>query len=674
VSHRRSALDEATSAHKTIFVGRDNELAVLNDFLRRVENGHGQAVGVVGEPGIGKSRLLAEFHRQLAAESGTWVEGSCLSYGTSIPYLLVIDLLRGYCGVIETDTPEAVADKVRSYLFEMGLDPDQDGAVLLHLLGIEEIAGSPAPSNPEAVKAKIFEVFRRLSIRSSRRRSLILVLEDLHWVDKASEELLGVLAEDVSGAPIFLLAAYRPGYRPPWLDKSYAGQIPLNPLTRDDSLRVVSSVVRAERVVDKVTEEIVAKADGNPLFLEQLALHAGEARGPRSVLMVPNTIHDVVMARTDRLPEATKQLLQTAAVIGREVPLRLLRAVCSETDSLAGQLRELSHLEFVDKRIEPEGPVYVFRHALTQEAVYGSLLERRRHSRHGAVGHALEELYAGRIDEVAELLALHFGRSDEAEKAVDYAMLAAEKSHRLWATNEALTYFNDALYRLDNLPDTEANRLRRIDAVLKQADIRYGLGQYTEYLQILQDIRGLVEQTDEPRQRAVWHCWTGLLHGVTGGRLDIAIEHCHQAARIAGAQGLQEIDAFAASCVAQVYIVCGRLRAAIESGERALAYFEGLGDHWWAARTLWFLTVAANYLGEWRVSIDYCRRGIEHGDGLGSPLSRSVQPQGWSRMGLAYIQQGNIERGLQCCDEARALAPILPRRGAGKSGSRLWTN
>ena len=196
------------------------------------------------------------------------------------------------------------------------------------------------------------------------------MLEDLHWVDKASEELLGILAEDVSGAPIFLLAAYRPGYHPPWLDKSYAGQIPLNPLSREDSLRVVRSVVRAERVADQVTEEIVAKADGNPLFLEQLALHAGEARDLRSLLMVPDTIHDVVMAKTDRLPEETKQLLQTAAVIGREVPFRLLRAICGERHSLLSHLRELNRLDFVYERIEPEGAVYVFRHALTQETVY----------------------------------------------------------------------------------------------------------------------------------------------------------------------------------------------------------------------------------------------------------------------------------------------------------------
>jgi tetratricopeptide (TPR) repeat protein len=238
---------------------------------------------------------------------------------------------------------------------------------------------------------------------------------------------------------------------------------------------------------------------------------------------------------------------------------------------------------------------------------------------------------------------------------------SSQRKKRRWANSEALVYFNDALGRLDAMPDNDAKNLRRVDAVLKQADVRYALGQYTEYLQILQDIGDLVEQTDEPRCRAVWHCWTGLLHGVTGDRPHLGIEHCHQAARIAGAHELQDIDAFAASCLAQVYIVVGRLRDAIVSGEQALAYFEGRGDHWWAARTLWFLTVAANYLGEWEISIGYCRRGIEHGVALGTPLSRSVLPQGWARMGLAYVQQGNIEGGMRCSDEALALAPILAR-------------
>src|SRR6516165_9006363 len=295
VSHRRSGLREALSPRTSVFVDRESELAILNNFLRQVENGHGQAVGLVGEPGIGKSRVLAEFRRQVADGRASWIEGRCVSYGTAIPYLLVLDLLRSNSGIVEADTPVAMAEKVRSGLREVGMDPDENGPVLLHLLEVDGVARSPALSNPEAVKNKAFETFRLLAVKGSEQRPLIFVLEDLHWVDAISEEFVGFLAENVRDARVLLLATYRPGYRPPWIDKSYAGQTPLQPLSREHSVRMVRSVLRVQHLVDLVTREIVAKADGNPFFLEQLALDAGEARDLRSDLMVPDTIHDVVM-------------------------------------------------------------------------------------------------------------------------------------------------------------------------------------------------------------------------------------------------------------------------------------------------------------------------------------------------------------------------------------------
>jgi class 3 adenylate cyclase/tetratricopeptide (TPR) repeat protein len=658
VSHRRSGLREAASAHTTTFVDRDSERAILHNFLQLVENGHSQAVGIVGEPGIGKSRLLAEFRRQLADGRVSWVEGRCVSYGTAIPYWLLLDLLRSNCGIVETDTPEIITEKVRLSLQELGMDAEHDGPILLHLLGIKDLGGSSALLNPEAVKAKVFEILRQLSIKGSLKRALVLVLEDLHWVDKISEEFLGFLAENAPDARILLLGTYRPGYRPPWIDKSYAGQTPLQPLSRNDSLQMVRSVLSAERLIDLVTEEIVAKADGNPFFLEQLALHAGEAKDLRSDLMVPDSIHDVVMARIDRLSDETKQLLQTAAVIGREFSFRLLSAVWKRSGPLEAQLRELLRLEFIYERVEPEGTTYVFRHALTQEAAYGTLLERHRRSWHGVIGHALEHLYTGRTEEVAELLALHFGRSDEAEKAVDYAILAAEKAQRHWANSEALTYFSNAFRRLDMMSDTEANRLRRVDAVLKQAEVKYALSQYADNIRILERIRSIIDETGDPRRRAAWHYWIGFLNSVAGGRPEVAIEHCREAVKIASASGLEEIDAFAECCLAQVYVVAGRLRDAVEAGERALSSFEARGDLWWAARTLWHMIMAANYLGEWDASLIYSRRALEHGISVKDPRFKSVQALGLWRMGSTYIQQGDLERGLQCCNEALALAPI----------------
>jgi tetratricopeptide (TPR) repeat protein len=468
------------------------------------------------------------------------------------------------------------------------------------------------------------------------------------------------LAENIGDARILMLATYRPEYRPPWIDKSYAGQVPVQPLSRDDSSDVVRSVLNAERIIQLATEEIAAKADGNPLFLEQLTLHADEAKDLQSGLMVPNTIHDVVMARIDRLPDQLKQLLQMASVIGREFSLRLLSAVWRGAERIEDILRELTRLEFLYERVVGDGVMYVFRHALTQETAYGSLLARQRRAHHGAVGYALEELYQDRRDEVAELLALHFGRSRDGEKAVDYAIMAAQKSQRRWANSQALAYFGDALRLLDTLPDTEPNRLRRIDAVLNQAEVQYALGHYTEHIQALARIRGVVDDAADPPRRAAWHYWTGFLHATSGGRPDVAIEHCREALKIASGSGLDEINAISASCLAQVYMIAGRLQEALDAGERALAFFEARGNRWWAGRTLWHLTAIANYLGDWAASIDYCRRGIEHGVALQDLRLKVV---GWTRLGLAHIQQGDIERGLECCNEALALAP-LPRDAA----------
>jgi class 3 adenylate cyclase len=331
VSRARAGLRASTAARTTTFVDRHGDLTTLHNFLRQVENGHRQAVGIVGEAGIGKSRLLAEFRRQLGPERVTWLEGRCLSYGTAIPYLLILDILRSHCGIVENDSREMIAEKVDSGLMQAGIDPEQNAPVLFHLLGIEDLSGSPLLSNPETVKATTFEVFRRLIVELSLERPLVLVLEDLHWIDKISEEFISFVAENIPNSRVLMLASYRPGYRLPCIDKSYAGQTPLQPLSRDDSIHIVRSVLPTERVIELLTEEIVAKGDGNPFFLEQLTLHAGEAAGVRSDLLVPDTIHDVVMARIDRLPEATKRVLQTAAVIGREFPSRLLAALWDGT-------------------------------------------------------------------------------------------------------------------------------------------------------------------------------------------------------------------------------------------------------------------------------------------------------------------------------------------------------
>jgi class 3 adenylate cyclase/tetratricopeptide (TPR) repeat protein len=650
VSHGRAAERSGAAARSRRFVDRDGELTGLNDFLRAVERGSGRLVGVVGDPGIGKSRLVAEFRRRVASPV-TWIEGRCLSYGTAIPYLLVLDLLRSICGIVESDTPEAIAEKLREALRQSGMDPERDASLLLHLLGIEEIGGTAALASPEVVKAKAFDTLRRLAVGGGRRHPLVMLLDDLHWVDRVSEEFLGGFAEAMAGSSILLLATYRPGYRPSWMDRSYAAQLPLQPLSPADSREVVRSV--PARLDERVTEAIVAKADGNPLFLEQLALDAAETHGAQAAGRVPNTIHDVVMARIDRLPDQTRRLLQTAAVIGREFSLPLLRAVWRGSDP-EPHLHELIRLEFLYEREASGDATYVFRHPLTQEAAYQSLLERTRKNRHAAIGVALEQLYRGRIDEVAEMLAFHFGRSEAAEKAVDYAILAGEKAQRRWANADSLAYFDAALARLDTMPDSEQNRLRRIDAVLKQGDVKFALGRHAEHIRALEDIRDIVQDADDPHRRATLYYWSGYLRSLTGRRLALAIEDCQKAAAIASAAGLDEIVGFADSSLAMAYVFAGRLRDAIAAGERALATFEARGNRWWASRTLWHLSIAANALGEWEASIAYCGRALDHAAALDDSRARAI---GLWRMGSVHVQRGDVQRGIECCDEALALAP-----------------
>lgn len=660
VSRWRAARDAVSPPRMPSFVGRDREIDLLEGLLSKVENGRGRVVAVVGEPGIGKSRLLAELRRRAGQWEALWIDGGCVSYGASIPYQLVLDLLRSHCGILETDAAEAIAQKLDSGLRAAGLNAEQDGPVLLHLLGIKHTGDLPTLSNPEAVKTKSFEVLQRLFLEVSRRQTLVLALEDLHWIDTISEELLGALATCVADSRILLLVSYRPEYRPPWGRDIDLALIRLEPLSPQDSLHVVRSVLQGDEIDEPLREEIVARADGNPLFLEQLALHAGETREMRAGLHVPQTIHGVVMARIDRLPEAMKQLLQTAAVIGREFSLRILHAVWHGRGPLEARLRELSRLEFLDEWPDDEGTSYVFRHVLTQEAAYSSLLERDRRTRHGEIGHALEQLYRGRTDEVAELLALHFGHSNDNEKAVDYAIAAAVKAGRGWANTAAVACFETALQRLETMPDVPFNRLRKIDVVLKQAEVKYGLGRYAEEINALEQIRGLIKEVGDTLRNATWHYWTGFLHSVSGGRPEIALNYCEQAVNLAATSGLEEINAFAQSCLAQIYLIAGKPRKAIEVGEQAVSSFESRGNPAWAALTLWHMSTSANYLGNWNLSIEYCGRALDHGIALQEARLQAVS---WSRMGSAYIQRGDLEDGLRCCDQALSLAP-MPRDAA----------
>jgi class 3 adenylate cyclase/tetratricopeptide (TPR) repeat protein len=442
---RRSPITTRSERTLSQFVGRERELAVLDELFEQVVSGHGQVVGVVAEAGQGKSRLLYEFRQRLQDKRVTYLEGLCLSYGSTIPYHPFLDIVRNNCGIGETDSPDAIAKKVHYALQEVGMDAEESAPYLLQLLGVQEGTEAIAVLTPEAIRTRTFGTLRQMSLQGSQRRPLIFEIEDLHWCDNTSEAYLSALVESLAGASILLLTTYRPGYQPPWIGKSYATQISLHSLTPQDGLSVVHSALHGDTLPDQVEQMIIEKAEGNPFFLEELTRTVIEHGDAESDVDVPDTIQGVLSARIDRLPESHKRLLQIASVLGREFSTRLLDAIWEGTDALRSLLLELKRLEFLYERATTDEPIYVFKHALTQDVAYESLLTTRRQSLHEAAGHALETLYHASLTERSEELSYHFRLGEVWEKAFDYLTRSGNKARRAYANQEALTFYTQAL-------------------------------------------------------------------------------------------------------------------------------------------------------------------------------------------------------------------------------------
>ncbi|MCI0546644.1 MAG: sigma 54-interacting transcriptional regulator [Candidatus Rokubacteria bacterium] len=647
---RRSAL--AAGRRMTTFVGRRQELELIESRFATAVTGTGHVIGIAGEAGIGKSRLLREFRQRLRGQSVTWLEAHCVAHGTNTPYLPLVDLLRRACRLADGDPPEILAEKVARALDGLGIEAAR-APELLRFLGVGGANGGHGGLGHEALQARTLDLVRRMIVQASRQRPLVIAVEDLHWLDAASGSLASVI-EALDRVPLLLLFTYRPGYALPWGDRSFATQIALQPLTAEESAEVVTSAVAAGAVPGTLTSLIVRQADGNPFFLEELARAVAEQGGAAPRAGIPTTIRQVLESRINRLPDEVRRLLDTVAVLGREAPYRLLAAMSEDAAGLEEALGHLVRQEFLFPTSTASGEnAYVFAHALVQEHAYQNLLASERRRLHGAAGRALESVYAGRLEEVAELLAHHFGQSDLDEPAVDAAILAGEKAIRRWASLEALAAFDAAQARLAHMPDTEANRRRRIDAVLKQSEIRFALGEHAPHLRALEDLSRLVEQVEPPR-RAAWLYWTGFFHSLVGTPPDVAIARCREAAAVADSAGLEDLRPFVDCCLAHVYLFSGNLSEAIAAGERALALFEARGNLWWACRTIWALSPTANARGDWAQSLEYCRRALGHAETMKDLRFRIVA---WSRIGGTEAHRGDWRAALAACDQAMALGP-----------------
>ncbi len=659
----RTRLEVSKERGLTPLAGRDGELGRLMAAFRRAAEGKAAIVLVSGDPGVGKSRLLYEFLHRLDELGARELEATCLSYGRSIPYHPILELLRRQLGLSEGTSADDIRGRVAERLRALGMDGNEPATLLAHFLGVFAPPEFLGRLDPAQLKERTFRVVGAVLLGGSQAAPVVIVVENVHWLDASSEELLEHLARSLPAHRALLLLSTRPGFTAPWLAPPLAETIRLEGLDSGDVWGMIRALLGTTGLSEALVEMLFAKSEGNPLYLEEivrqlqetggLVVEDGEARLSEADVKVPETINDIIAARIDRLAEPFKQTLQVAAVVGRQFAVALLSPLLQEHDQVViDRLCDLQALDFV---FLVERLLYSFKHALTQEVVYAGLLERRRRRVHAAVGLALEDLHADHLDDVAELLAHHFGKSGETEKAVDYAILAAEKAQRRWAHTEALAQFDTALKLLATMPDTEPNRLRRIDAVIKQAEIKFALGRHAEHIQALEGIRELVESTPDPRRRAVWSYWTGFLHSLTGARPEVAIAYCRQASAIADSANMDEIRAFADSCLAQAYTVAGRLADALAAGERAGAFFEARGNIWWACRTLWIMSTTANAIGDWARSLECCRRALQYGQEVNDLRLKVV---GWWRTGSTHIHRGDAQAGLKCCEEALALSPI----------------
>ena len=451
---RHAGVSGRGSRARSPFVGRERELALLHDCLAAVRTGQGQVVGLVGEPGMGKTRLVTEFCRSLAGQAVTVVVGQCLSYGQATPYLPVRDILRQVCGLAEGDAAAEHMAAVQHWLHASGMTAEEDVALLLQLLDLPVAPEGLARLSPEARQVRTFALLRHLVVHAAQPQPLVLVVENVHWVDPTSAAWLLSLVERLAGAAILLVGTCRPGSPLPWGTHAAGTQVALPPLRVPDSRAVVQAVLGAAVLPEARLRALLAQAGGNPFFLEELAWHAVVHDQPDTSGAVPETVQAVLAARLDRLPPAAKRLLQIAAVLGMDVAFPLLQALAEQPEEhLQQNLAHLQAAEFLyETRLFPE-PEYTFKHALTQEVAYSSLLQERRRVLHARIVEAFETLAPERVAEQVERLAHHALRGEVWDKAVTYCQQAGARANDRAAFREAVAAFEQALQALAHLPD-----------------------------------------------------------------------------------------------------------------------------------------------------------------------------------------------------------------------------
>ena len=470
----RTRLQRSAGRGYTKFVGRQREMDAMKAAAEQAKAGHGQIVAAMAEAGVGKSRLLFEF--KAVSQSGWMVlETFSVSHGKASAFLPVIDLLHGYFDVKSEDDSRKRREKVTGRVLALDRSLEDTLSYLFGLLGIVEGTDPLAQMDAQIKKRRTLEAIKRILIRESLNQPLMVIFEDLHWIDDETQSLLNLLADSIGTAKILLLVNYRPEYSHGWGSKTYYTQLRLDPLGRESADEMLQSLLGDSAELAPLKRLIIEKTEGNPFFMEEtfeMMLDEGalvrngsiKLVKPLAELKIPPTVQDILASRIDRLPPAEKNLLQTLAVIGREFALGLLqRVVTKSEDELDRMLHDLQLAEFIYEQPAAGDIEYTFKHALTQEVAYKSVLVERRKLLHERIGSAMEATFAQSIDDHLSQLARHYGRSSKTEKAVEYLDRAGQQAVMRGALKEAELHFQQAIAALGTTPETTERLQREFD-------------------------------------------------------------------------------------------------------------------------------------------------------------------------------------------------------------------
>jgi class 3 adenylate cyclase/tetratricopeptide (TPR) repeat protein len=543
----RTRLQASSQRGLTRFVGRDAELTQLRRAQQLAGDGHGQVAAIMGEAGVGKSRLVYELTHSHRLQGWLTLESASVSYGKATSYLPVIDLLKGYFKIRDRDDLREIREKVTGKLLTLDrtLEPTLPALLALLDVPVDDLAWRAL--DPAQRRQLTLDAVRRLLLREAREQPLLLIFEDLHWIDGETQGLLDGLVESLGSARLLLLVNYRPEYQHAWGSKTSYSQLRLDALPAESAGELLDALLGEDPGLAPLKQLLVKR--GNPFFLEEtvrtlverkaLAGERGRYRltQPVQALQVPATVQVMLAARIDRLAPEDKRLLQVASVVGKDVPFALLQAIAELPDeALRGGLDRLQTAEFVYEAGLFPDLEYTFTHALTHEVTYGGVLQERRRALHARIVDAIETIHGNRLVEQIERLAHHALRGELREKAVQYLRQAALKAAARSAVQEARAWFEQALGALETLPESQSTLEQAFEIRLELRPVLYQLGEVRRALERLREGEAFAERLNDDHRRGRVRAFMTNIHGVLG-ELEEALVTGTRALEIAGRLG-----------------------------------------------------------------------------------------------------------------------------------------